>query len=275
MNKLTAIAAATTILVTEGVPAFAGDTLDRVMEKNVIVMATDPAWPPQSFLNENQEMDGFDVDVGREIAKRLGVAIEFVTPDWTLITGGNWAGRWDLSVGSMTPTVERAKVLDFPGVYYYVPAVAAVHNDSDAQKISDLNDRRFGVSVGSTWHEYLEHTLVIDAVGAPAFEYQIVPSKVTAFGTEIHVVDQLRLGDGIRVDAVIDSLSTILNAQKNEYPIRVVGEPLFYEPLSVAVDRGDDEFSEKIAAIITEMHADGALQALSEKWYGVDYTSVK
>lgn len=66
-------------------------------------MATDANWAPQSFLNDNNEMDGFDVDVAREIAKRMGVDIEFVTPDWSIITAGNWAGRWDISVGSMTP----------------------------------------------------------------------------------------------------------------------------------------------------------------------------
>ena len=102
--------------------ALAGDTLDRVKEAGVLKVATDADWAPQSFLNDDNEMDGFDVDVAREIAKRMGVEVEFVTPDWTVITSGNWAGRWDVSVGSMTPTAERAQVLEFPGIYYYTPA---------------------------------------------------------------------------------------------------------------------------------------------------------
>src|SRR3546814_9725822 len=58
----------------------------------------------QSFLNDKNEMDGFDVDVGKEIAKRLGAELKIVTPSWDIITAGNWGGRWDMSVGSMTPT---------------------------------------------------------------------------------------------------------------------------------------------------------------------------
>jgi len=60
-------------------------------------------------------MDGFDIDVAKEVAKRLGVELEHVTPGWDVITAGKWAGRWDICIGSMTATKEREEVLDFPG----------------------------------------------------------------------------------------------------------------------------------------------------------------
>jgi polar amino acid transport system substrate-binding protein len=103
-------------------PALAGETLDRVLSRGVMVMSTDPDYPPQSFRDSAGEFRGFDVDVGREIAERLGVDVEFVTPSWEAITAGSWNGRWDVSIGSMVPTPARAKVLDFPAVYYYMPA---------------------------------------------------------------------------------------------------------------------------------------------------------
>ena len=83
-------------------PAHAGETLDRVMKTKTLTMSSDPEYPPQSFLNDKNEMDGFDVDVGKEIAKRMGVELKIVTPAWEVITAGGWAGRWDMSVGSMT-----------------------------------------------------------------------------------------------------------------------------------------------------------------------------
>lgn len=98
--------------------SFAGEALDRVMSAGVLKVATSADWAPQSFINDDNKMDGFDVDVARELAKRLGVEVEFVTPSWDIITAGRWNGRWDLSVGSMTPTKSRAEVLAFPGVYY-------------------------------------------------------------------------------------------------------------------------------------------------------------
>ncbi len=94
--------------------AQAGEVLDSIMAKKAIKVATDANWPPQSFINDKNEMDGFDVDVAREVAKRLGVGIEFITPSWDIITAGNWNGRWDLHVGSMTPTKKTCRKVGIP-----------------------------------------------------------------------------------------------------------------------------------------------------------------
>ncbi len=88
-----------------------GDLLQEVKDRGVLRASTDPAYPPQSFQTQSGEFKGFDIDVTKEIARRLGVKVEWQTPDWTVITAGNWNGRWDLSVGSMTVTPERKEVL--------------------------------------------------------------------------------------------------------------------------------------------------------------------
>ncbi len=85
------------------------DLLDQVMAAGKLLVSTDPNYAPQSFLNDQGQMDGFDIDVAKEVAKRLGVEVEFKTVDWDLITPGGWAGRWDISIGSMTPTEQRAR----------------------------------------------------------------------------------------------------------------------------------------------------------------------
>jgi len=253
--------------------SMAGEALDRVMADGVLKIATDAAWAPQSFVNDNNEMDGFDVDVGKEIARRLGVTAEFVTPGWEIITAGNWVGRWDISVGSMTPTAERAKILTFPAVYYYTPASFAVHKDSAAQDKTDLNGLKIGAVTGTTWEQYLQQDLVIEAEGAPTFEYDVQPGAIHSLQDASAVLDDLRLGDGVRVDGLLDSLPSILAAIESGYPFRVVGTPAFFEPLALAIDKGDAEFNDKLAAIVKEMQADGALTEISMKWYGVDYTS--
>jgi polar amino acid transport system substrate-binding protein len=88
-------------------------------------------------------------------------------------------------------------------------------------------------------------------------------------------LDDLRLGDGVRLDGVVSSLPTILEAINNGYPLKVVGSPVFYEPLAVTVDLGDNELNAKVASIVAAMRADGALTTISKKWYGVDYATVK
>ena len=244
------------------------------MTRGVMVMSTDAEYPPQSSLNSAGEFEGFDIDVGREIAERLGVDIEFVTPGWEVITAGQWNGRWDVSVGSMTPTEARAEVLDFPAVYYYTPASLTVHEDNRTIATpADASGKRIGVGVATTYENYLNRNLEIDAVDAPPFEYVIENPDIRTYDTDTLALDDLRLGDGVRLDAVMTALPTILEAQKAGYPIKVVGEPLFLEPLSVATDKGDPEFDAKLAEIVEAMHADGTLKELSEKWYGADLTS--
>ena len=101
-----------------------------------LTVSTDPAYPPQSSLNEETgEYEGFDIDVATEIADRLGLEVAWEAPAWDTITAGSWNGRWDMSVGSMTPTNERQEVLDFTEPYYYTPAVMVVHEDNTASTI--------------------------------------------------------------------------------------------------------------------------------------------
>lgn len=266
-----AIAAALSIIA---LPAQAGEVLDRITKAGTIKVATDANWAPQSFLNDKNELDGFDVDVAKEIAKRMGFKIEFVTPAWDIITAGNWVGRWDMHTGSMTPTKARAKKFNFVGIYYYTPATVAVHNDSKAKTLSDLDGKIIGATTSSTYEFYLKRDLEIDAAGVPPFKYQLNQGETRSYESVGVGLDDLRLGDGVRLHAIVGSLPSMLEAQKNGYPIRMLGDPIFYEPLSVAIELGDDELAAKIGAAIKAMHGDGTLVKLSKKWYGVDYTSV-
>ena len=255
--------------------AQAGAVLDSIMAKKSIMVATDANWPPQSFINDKNEMDGFDVDVAREIAKRMGVAIEFITPSWDIITAGNWNRRWDMHVGSMTPTKKRAEKLAFPAVYYYTPAAVGVHKSSKISTVAGLSGKKVGTGTGTTFELYLQGDLSIDAAGAPAFKYQISNPTIKSYETSTIALDDLRLGDGVRLDGVVSSLPVFLEAIENGYPIKVVGQPIFYEPLSVTIDLGDHELNSKLEKIITAMRKDGTLSKISVKWYGVDYATTK
>ena len=268
---ITAFAAALAVSLAT-VPAQAGEVLDRVLAAKNLKVATDASWAPQSFMNDKNEMDGFDVDIAKEIGKHLGVSVEFVTPGWDIITAGNWQGRWDMHVGSMTPTKKRAEIFDFPAVYYYTPAAVAVHKDSKAEKLGDLNGKVVGATATSTFDAYANHDLTLDAAGAPSFTYEFKAGEVKSYANSTTAFDDLRLGDGARLDAVVSSLPSILDAEKAGYPIKQLGKPVFFEPLAVAIEHGDKELGEKIAEAVEAMKADGTLSKLSVKWYGVDYT---
>lgn len=249
--------------------AFAGPVLDRIQTTGVIRVASDPEWPPYSWIDETGAWQGFDAGVAEEVARRLGVEIEFVTPKWEELTAGNWGGAWDLSVGSMSPTEDRAKVLAFPAVYYFAPTVLAVHKDTDSiQSPSDATGKRVGALKGSIFEKYIRHE-PLGRADEPPPAYRINDPIITTFETSAAASDALVAGD---IDAMVDDLMYFLFLIKDGAPIKVVGQPLYYGPASMAIEPGDPEFEARIAAIAEEMHSDGTLSTLSVKWFGVDLT---
>jgi polar amino acid transport system substrate-binding protein len=174
----------------------------------------------------------------------------------------------------MTATRERAQVLDFPVQYYYGEAVLLVNaNNAAVKEAKDLSGKKIGVQVSTTYEKYLQKNLQIDAAGAPPVTYRIDNPQIVFYDEEPQGIEELSLGDGTRLDGMIVGILTAEEYIKNGKPVKIVGEPLFYEPISIAVDKGDPEFAAKIKEIIEAMRADGTLKKLSEKRLGVDVTT--
>lgn len=254
----------------------AKDLLDEVLAAGKLVVSTDPNYAPQSFLNDDGDLDGFDVNVAQEVAKRLGVEIEFVTPDWDIITAGNWGGRWDLSIGSMTPTETRSEILWFTDPYYYTPASFAVHKENTSIKsVDDLAGKRVGLGTATTYEAYLDGELAImggEIMYDPPSDIDVKP-----YSTDAEAIQDLALGDGVRLDAVMSAQPTIQNAMDEGVPLKYVGSPAFYEPLAFALDKSrgaSDQMLAKLNEIVADMRADGTLPELSVKWYGIDITTL-
>jgi polar amino acid transport system substrate-binding protein len=274
MKRIVVVLAAIAMAYVGVSSADAGEVLDRIMADGKIVNALDPEYPPFSFIGSNNELEGFDVDVANEFARRLGVDIEYVTPGWDIITAGKWSGRWDICLGSMTATAERAEVLTFPADYYYTQARIIVNKDNTTVTgPADLTGKRIGVQVSTTYENYLNRNLEIDAVDAVPIVYQIDDPHIVSYDEQTLAADDLSLGDGVRLDAMVADVLTATEYIDNGAPLKIVGEPLFYEPIAVAIDKGDPEFAAKVAEIIGEMYADGTLKQLSEARFGVDITA--
>jgi polar amino acid transport system substrate-binding protein len=253
--------------------AGATDLLADVCDKGVLTVSTDPAYPPQSSLNEQTgEYEGFDIDVATEIARRLGVKVAWETPAWDVITAGSWNGRWDTTVGSMTPTTDRQRVLYFTEPYNYTPAVVVVPADdeSDTDVSTDFDGKKIGVCGGCTYEQYLSNHLAIPGYD---FDYVIDDAEVSGYDTDTTALQDLANG---RLDAVITSLTTAQGYIDAGNPVKIVGDPVFYEPLAVGFDKSSDPSSESlfeaVDKIVADMHADGTLTRLSMKWYGQDLT---
>jgi polar amino acid transport system substrate-binding protein len=253
----------------------AGEVLERIMSRGYITMNGVLDWPPFSSKDENGDIVGFDVDVADEVARRMGVEVrrvdEVVT--WAEETGGQWDGRIDISIGSMTPTAKRAENLDFPAVYTYAIAALGVHRDNTAIRTpSDASGKRIGVLKSATYELYLRR-MPFDIEGMPPVSYKIEdPVIVTFEAREGDAFDSLARGDGVELDAVVTYLPTLMSLIKSGMALRIIGQPLYRAPQAVAIEPGDPELAALLRKIIDEMHADGTLTKLSMKWFDFDMT---
>ena len=178
-----------------------------------------------------------------------------------------------MSVGSMTPTNDRQQVLHFTEPYYFTPAVVVVHeeNSSVQDAATDLDGATIGVCSGCTYEQFLDKSLDIKGF---EFDFAIDDAVVKGYDTDTTALQDLSLGDGTRLDAVITSSTTAQGYADEGNPIEIVGDPVFYEPLSVAMDKSAEldpaTLVDAADEIVAEMHADGTLSKMSEKWYGLD-----
>ncbi|MEO7230182.1 MAG: transporter substrate-binding domain-containing protein, partial [Candidatus Limnocylindrales bacterium] len=217
--------------------------------------------------------EGFDIDVGTEIAKRLSVDISFETPAWEALTAGSWSGRWDFSVGSMTITSDRQKVLDFTNPYYFTPAQMAVLADSGITTLDGLAGKVVCVGQGTTYQQWVEGTLDFGTESP-----QTKPpagSTATTLPTDRNCAEAW--GAGRRdFDGWLSSSTTVVGAVQAGLPVIAVGDPVFNEPLAVAFDRAGADPTSMVAEvnkILDAMRSDGTLKGLSDKWFGEDLTT--
>ena len=250
--------------------------LARICEAGVLLGFTDPAYPPQSVINEQTGgYEGFDIDVQNEIAARLGVESEFTTPSFDEVVAGGWSERWDVAVGSVTVTEDRKETLDFTVPYYFTPAQMATFEESDIQAIEDFAGTTVCVGEATTYLDWIEGSLTLPP---EAGEVAAPPDGMvaTTLPTDIDCADSWQSG---RTDfeGWISSITTVEGAIGDDYPIRAIGDPIFFEPLAVAFDKSVEDNDSLVAAvnqIVEDMHADGTLTAFSEQWFdGIDLTT--
>ncbi|MBE7432361.1 MAG: transporter substrate-binding domain-containing protein [Anaerolineales bacterium] len=270
----------------------ASDLLGAIEERGYILVSTDPNYAPQSFLNTEgsrpsdtkcpgdalttAEMQGFDVDVAKAVGEYLGVETCFATPSWDAITAGNWADKWDVSVGSMTITTARQQILDFSVPYYYTPAVVAVAADSGIASLDGLSGQAVCAGASTTYEFWLNNDM--EGLGLPESSiYAEVPADVTVVPLETDQECAQAIAAG-RTDFVAYVTSeTVVDANLAAgMPVVKLDGAVYSEDLAAAFDKGSTldttSLRAKVDELFTAMHSDGRLSALSNQWFEVDLT---
>lgn len=250
------------------------DLLAAVRQRHLLIVSTDANYAPQSYLRADGTWVGFDVDVAREVAKRLHVVPQFEDSNFDIVTAGSWHGQWDVNIDSMAVTTERKKALLFTAPYYFVPAGFVVRKNSVIHSIAQLTGSRIGVGSATTYLAYLLKQLPGDV------EPILVPPPANVRPIP-YITDQLALqdlaqGSGKRLDAVLTAIPTAIAAVKAGEPLRILPQPVFFEDDAIALDKHSENEPEPLLAAIDEslsdMLRDGTLSRLSKKYFGADLT---
>lgn len=237
----------------------AADQLAAIQTNGKLVVALEGAWQPWSYHDESDTLVGYDVEVSRAIAEKLGVEPEYVESDWDSLFAGMDAGRYDMVCNGVEVTDERALTYDFTTPYGYIHTALAVRKDNDEIKtFEDLKGKTTANSLASTYMELAE------SYGA----------TVQGIDTLEETIQLLTAG---RIDATLNadvSFYDYLNVHPDA-DFKLVAQTEDASHVAIPVRKGDDSASllEAINAAIEELRADGTLKALGEKYFGQDISS--
>ena len=234
----------------------AADQLAAIQTNGKLVVALEGAWQPWSYHDESDTLVGYDVEVSRAIAEKLGVEPEYVESDWDSLFAGLDAGRFDIVCNGVEVTDERAKTYNFTTPYGYIHTALAVRKDNeDIKSFEDLKGKTTANSLASTYMELAE------SYGA----------TVQGIDTLEETIQLLTAG---RIDATLNadvSFYDYLNVHPDA-DFKLVAQTEDASHVAIPVRKGDDSASllEALNTAIEELRADGTLKALGEKYFGQD-----
>jgi polar amino acid transport system substrate-binding protein len=231
------------------------NSLERVTKAGEISFAMSGGYPPFNFYNDKNELVGFDVDVAKEVAKRLDVDFKPVTTEWSGIIEGLRSGTYDGILGSMAVTAKRQEVVDFSVPYYFSGAQIVARANAPETSPQDFKGQTIGLVTGTTFED--------DAKKLGAGEIRLYKDDTQTL---------MELDNGV-IDAVITDRVVGANAvRRGTFDIKLVGTPIRSEDIAVAFRKDDTALKDKVNAILTNLHEEGVLTELSLKWLGVDIT---
>lgn len=237
------------------------DLLSQIQTKGEMVVAMEGTWAPWTYHDESGELVGYDTEVARAIADKLGVTATFVEGEWDGLLAGLDAGRYDIMVNGVDVTPDRAEKYDFSIPYAYNRMAVIVKGDNDAvASMEDLKDKKTANTISSTYAE-----------------------TARAYGAEVTGVDDLAatfelLYSG-RIDATLNAEVTYYDymAQHPDADLKIACLAQEADSVAIPLRKGEETktLREAIDKALGELAEEGTLSELSEKYFGTDISKAE
>ncbi len=243
-------------LAAAAVPASAADLLATVKARGALKVALEGTYPPFNYKDQKSgELAGYDVDVARLLAGKLGVKVEFVSSEWASILAGLSANKYDVIISQVGINPKRELAFDFTVPYIYsMPQLIVRKNEQASYKtLADLKGKKLGVGQGSVYEQ--------QAKAVPGIE-------VRSYAAAPDTMSDLANG---RLDAALnDSLMSAYLLKISRLPIKAGAQVGAVERMGIPFQKGNPLFKQALNKALADAAADGSLKAISLKWFGTD-----
>lgn len=226
---------------------------------DVLRIGVDDTYPPMEFKDDKNNTVGFDVDLAKEIGKKLGKKVEFVSNDWAGIFQALESNKFDAIISSVSITDDRLENYAMTKPYIANAQVIVVKpSDDSIKEPKDLKDKKVGVQIGTTADESAQKFI------------KETPFELKQYDQVIQPFQDMKAG---RLDAIIvDEVVARYYVAQDKDSYKVTGARLTNEPIGICFNKNNVELRDKVDKILDEFKTDGTLKKLSEKWFGEDLT---
>ncbi|MBB3211910.1 cystine transport system substrate-binding protein [Herbaspirillum sp. Sphag1AN] len=255
-NRTVASFLAVFLLAGASVAAHATDLLDTVKARGTLKVALEGTYPPFNFKDpKTGELSGFEVEVAKLLAAKLGLKPEFTTTEWSGILAGLGAGKYDVIINQVGITDERQKAFDFSDPYTLSSAQLIVRKDEKRQfnSLEDLKGKKLGLGQGTNFEQKAKSVAGIDVrtyPGAPEYLADLASGRLDA-----------ALNDSLLVGYLLKSSNLPL---KGGAPVGSI------DKIGIPFQKGNPEFKAALNKALADIKKDGSFKQISVKWFGID-----
>ncbi len=259
MMVITALLCAATVFASGKSEAPAGDnSLAYIQDKGVLVLGLDDSFPPMGFRDENGEIAGFDIDLAKEVCKRMGVELKLQPIDWDAKILDLNSKDIDVIWNGLTINEERQSKITFSKPYIANRQIVIVQAGSGIDTKADLAGKTIGLQLGSSANDAVDSDADTVATLADLVKYQ----------DNVQALMDLQVG---RIDAVVaDEIMGRYYISKKPGIYDVASDDFAEEEYGIGFRKGEEAFAAEVDRILDEMVKDGTAEAISEKWFAED-----